>query len=62
MLVVIEVLFISLSTLKFFWLWNLGVNLFGLSQLYIFFYTFAHSKFSLLLYLERGFFIKNSLN
>ena len=42
-------LFIILFMLKLFWLWKIGTNSFGLSQVYIF-YIFAPLKFSLFFY------------
>ena len=48
MLIVIGVFFISLYILKVLWLWNLGVKLFGLSQIYIFLYLCMFEIFPLI--------------
>jgi hypothetical protein len=42
-------LFINLLLLKLFWLWKIGVNLFGLSRVYIFLYLCCLEIFPLLL-------------
>lgn len=55
LLLVSFVLFVICLILKLFWLWEIGINLFGLSRVYIFLYLCTLEIFPLLL-LGKGFF------